>query len=363
VQAFHQFCEGSNTTSSTLLRWHRGPQCTRRTCCLQGEPEGYSKPDGSTSIAETLEKSLRLKQPPAGFPSYDEVAQNARAMNIIPAVVPEVALSLPIVIWYHQRSAPLRSECLADTQYVMPGAGIAMLPVLSLSPYQPGGAVWDTQNMPQIEFPGISYSKLYTLILVDPDTGEQGGPFLQMMVNNMMGGAVNTGFQSFPYLSPAPYQTWVHRYTWLLYDQEEYINGVYDFSPQTALFSSDPIASRSKFDITRFAAQNKLGLAVGMNWMLLGPDELVPRIWAHLGIPDLVPAACQSAAQFRAACSAKVWKDQNEVLSNSSLTQWYKGPVCTANTCCENITKHSVAENYQQIYSWLEGMSNDFGTK
>merc|ERR1711908_166328 len=126
---------------------------------------------------------------------------------------------------------------------------------------------------------------------------------------------------------------WLHRYTWLLYEQAETIalKDVYSFSSATSTYPQDPTTSRSGFNVTAFAEKHKLGEPVAINWMLLAPGSIGPNMYSHVNLTGYITEACQNTQAFHTACT-----DANFAWHSSGLSQWTNGPNCTAQRCCVN---------------------------
>ncbi|XP_064613370.1 uncharacterized protein LOC135477144 [Liolophura sinensis] len=155
--------------------------------------------------------------------------------------------------------------------------------------------------------------KLYTLIMVDPDTasstvGTGARPLLHWLMINVPYDDVNKGNNVMRYIGPAPPDQVPHFYYFLLYEQtapltEEAHRPYAGQSCSEALLYSKPFCplNRCLFDVNGFTIDNSLKL-VGASWFVSRRDEYVRYARVQLGFPE--DEECRDVAGYNDPCMA-----------------------------------------------------------
>ncbi|XP_068594812.1 phosphatidylethanolamine-binding protein 1 [Brachionichthys hirsutus] len=138
------------------------------------------------------------------------------------------------------------------------------------------------QNEPScIEWEGCDPSKLYTLVLTDPDApSREKADFREwhhFLVVNMKGNDVSSGSVMSAYVGSGPPEgTGLHRYVWLVYEQP------------APLSCSEPVLTnrsgqnRGNFRIQRFSEKYNLGPPEAGTCYQAEWDDYVPKLYQQL---------------------------------------------------------------------------------
>ncbi|KAM9810363.1 phosphatidylethanolamine-binding protein 1 [Neosynchiropus ocellatus] len=132
-----------------------------------------------------------------------------------------------------------------------------------------------------IEWPGCDPSKLYALVLTDPDAPSRKKPKFRewhhFLVVNMKGNDVSSGTVLSDYVGSGPPQdTGLHRYVWLVYEQP------------AALSCSEPVLTnrsgdgRGKFKVQDFRKKYSLAAPVAGTCYQAEWDDYVPKLYEQL---------------------------------------------------------------------------------
>ncbi|XP_074062037.1 phosphatidylethanolamine-binding protein 1 [Macrotis lagotis] len=124
-------------------------------------------------------------------------------------------------------------------------------------------------------------SKLYTLVLTDPDAPSRKDPKFRewhhFLVVNMKGNDISSGNVLSDYVGSGPPKgTGLHRYVWLVYEQKG------------PLKCDEPVLSnrsgdhRGKFKVASFRSKYKLGAPVAGTCYQAEWDDYVPRLYEQL---------------------------------------------------------------------------------
>lgn len=131
-----------------------------------------------------------------------------------------------------------------------------------------------TKQLPEIKYSGKS--PLYTLALVDPDVPSRLTPVLRELLHylviNIPGNRVDKGDVLADYISPVPPMlSGLHRYTFLLYEQDE--------GPikSDIKIPKNSTKGRTNFSMRKFAKDHKLGQPVAANFFEAQFDDSVPK--------------------------------------------------------------------------------------
>nr|XP_058897082.1 phosphatidylethanolamine-binding protein 1 [Kogia breviceps] len=138
------------------------------------------------------------------------------------------------------------------------------------------------QNRPtSIAWDGLDPGKLYTLVLTDPDAPSRKDPkyreWHHFLVVNMKGNDISSGTVLSDYVGSGPPKgTGLHRYIWLVYEQDK------------PLKCDEPILSnrsgdhRGKFKVANFRKKYELGAPVAGTCYQAEWDDYVPKLYEQL---------------------------------------------------------------------------------
>nr|XP_051683336.1 phosphatidylethanolamine-binding protein 1-like [Oryctolagus cuniculus] len=138
------------------------------------------------------------------------------------------------------------------------------------------------KNRPtSIAWNGLDPDKLYTLVLTDPDAPSRKDPkyreWHHFLVVNMKGGNISSGTVLSDYLGSGPPKgTGLHRYVWLIYEQDG------------PLKCDEPVLSnrsgdhRGKFKVANFRKKYHLGTPVAGSCYQAEWDDYVPKLYEQL---------------------------------------------------------------------------------
>ncbi|XP_036623576.1 phosphatidylethanolamine-binding protein 1-like [Trichosurus vulpecula] len=132
-----------------------------------------------------------------------------------------------------------------------------------------------------IGWQGCDSSKLYTLVLTDPDAPSRKDPKFRewhhFLVVNMKGSDVSSGEVLSDYVGSGPPKgTGLHRYVWLIYEQ----NG--PLKCDEHVLSNRSGDHRGKFKVAAFRGKYKLGSPVAGTCYQAEWDDYVPRLYEQL---------------------------------------------------------------------------------
>ncbi|XP_043833608.1 phosphatidylethanolamine-binding protein 1 [Dromiciops gliroides] len=136
-----------------------------------------------------------------------------------------------------------------------------------------------------IAWPNCDSSKLYTLVLTDPDAPSRKDPIFcvplrewhHFLVVNMKGSDISSGQVLSDYVGSGPPKgTGLHRYVWLVYEQ----NG--PLKCDERVLSNRSGDHRGKFKVAAFRAKYKLGAPVAGTCYQAEWDDYVPRLYEQL---------------------------------------------------------------------------------
>ncbi|XP_069070584.1 phosphatidylethanolamine-binding protein 1-like [Pleurodeles waltl] len=130
------------------------------------------------------------------------------------------------------------------------------------------------------DWPGADKSKLYTVIFTDPDVPSRKDPKLRewqhYLIINMKGNDLSSGCQS-DYVGSGPVEgTGLHRYVWLVYQQD---------GPMTCeepVLSNRSLEHRAKFSTSSFRKKCNLGAPVAGTCYQAQYDDYVPKLYEQL---------------------------------------------------------------------------------
>ncbi|XP_049326266.1 phosphatidylethanolamine-binding protein 1-like [Astyanax mexicanus] len=140
------------------------------------------------------------------------------------------------------------------------------------------------QNFPTLmDWEGCDSSKLYTLILTDPDAPSRNDPVMRewhhFLVVNVRGNDVSTGCVLSEYVGSGPPKgSGLHRYVWLVYEQPGSLNCTEPVLSNRSPHQRDHFSSagfRRKYGLSAPAA----GTCYQAQW-----DEYVPKVYEQLGL-------------------------------------------------------------------------------
>lgn len=138
------------------------------------------------------------------------------------------------------------------------------------------------KNRPSnISWDGLDPGKLYTLVLTDPDAPSRKDPkyreWHHFLVVNMKGNDISSGTVLSDYVgSGPPSGTGLHRYVWLVYEQDK------------PLKCDEPVLSnrsgdhRGKFKVASFRKKYHLGAPVAGTCYQAEWDDYVPKLYEQL---------------------------------------------------------------------------------
>lgn len=138
------------------------------------------------------------------------------------------------------------------------------------------------KNRPtSITWDGLDAGKLYTLVLTDPDAPSRKDPkyreWHHFLVVNMKGNDISSGTVLSDYVGSGPPKgTGLHRYVWLVYEQDK------------PLKCDEPILSnrsgdhRGKFKVAAFRKKYALGTPVAGTCYQAEWDDYVPKLYEQL---------------------------------------------------------------------------------
>ena len=138
------------------------------------------------------------------------------------------------------------------------------------------------KNRPtSITWDGLDPGKLYTLVLTDPDAPSRKDPkyreWHHFLVVNMKGNNISSGTVLSDYVGSGPPKgTGLHRYLWLVYEQEG------------PLKCDEPILSnrsgdhRGKFKVASFRKKYELGTPLAGTCYQAEWDDYVPKLYEQL---------------------------------------------------------------------------------
>ncbi|XP_068937588.1 phosphatidylethanolamine-binding protein 1 [Petaurus breviceps papuanus] len=132
-----------------------------------------------------------------------------------------------------------------------------------------------------IGWQGCDPSKLYTLVLTDPDAPSRKDPKFRewhhFLVVNMKGNDISSGSVLSDYVGSGPPKgTGLHRYVWLVYEQ----NG--PLKCDERVLSNRSGDHRGKFKVANFRGKYKLGPPVAGTCYQAEWDDYVPRLYEQL---------------------------------------------------------------------------------
>ncbi|CAO2606992.1 Phosphatidylethanolamine-binding protein 1 [Lemmus lemmus] len=128
------------------------------------------------------------------------------------------------------------------------------------------------KNRPSsISWDGLDPAKLYTIVLTDPDAPSRKDPkyreWHHFLVVNMKGNDISSGKVLSDYVgSGPPSGTGLHRYVWLVYEQDNNRSGDH----------------RGKFKVAAFRKKYHLGAPVAGTCYQAEWDDYVPKLYKQL---------------------------------------------------------------------------------
>nr|KAF6312066.1 phosphatidylethanolamine binding protein 1 [Pipistrellus kuhlii] len=136
---------------------------------------------------------------------------------------------------------------------------------------RPSGISWD----------GLDSSKLYTLVLTDPDAPSRKDPKFRewhhFLVVNMKGNDISSGTVLSDYVGSGPPKgTGLHRYVWLVYEQAKPLNC------DEPILSNRSGDNRGKFKVASFRKKYDLGPPVAGTCYQAEWDDYVPKLYEQL---------------------------------------------------------------------------------
>ncbi|XP_072520934.1 phosphatidylethanolamine-binding protein 1-like [Salminus brasiliensis] len=140
------------------------------------------------------------------------------------------------------------------------------------------------QNRPTlIEWEGCDPSKLYTLILTDPDAPSREDPAIRewhhFLVVNMKGNNVSSGCVMSDYVGSGPPKgSGLHRYTWLVYEQPGPLHCT------EPVLTNRTVDNRGKFKTANFRKKYGMGAPVAGACYQAEWDDYVPKVYEQLGV-------------------------------------------------------------------------------
>ncbi|XP_048851958.1 phosphatidylethanolamine-binding protein 1 [Brienomyrus brachyistius] len=132
-----------------------------------------------------------------------------------------------------------------------------------------------------VEWEGCDPNKLYTLALTDPDAPSRKDPKFRewhhFLVVNMKGNDIDSGCVMSDYVGSGPPKgTGLHRYVWLVYEQQRQVSCA---EPVLTNRSGD---HRGKFKISDFRTKYNLGTPVAGSCYQAEWDDYVPKLYQQL---------------------------------------------------------------------------------
>ncbi|XP_073415708.1 phosphatidylethanolamine-binding protein 1-like [Dendrobates tinctorius] len=138
------------------------------------------------------------------------------------------------------------------------------------------------QNRPtSISWEGMDSTKLYTLVLTDPDAPSRKTPKFRewhhFLLINMKGNDINSGCVLSDYIGAGPPKgTGLHRYVWLVYEQKEHLNC------NEQVLTNRSGEQRGKFKVLSFRQKYGLGSPVAGSCFQAEWDDYVPKLYEQL---------------------------------------------------------------------------------
>ncbi len=138
------------------------------------------------------------------------------------------------------------------------------------------------KNRPvSITWQGCDSSKLYTLVLTDPDAPSRKDPKFRewhhFLVVNMKGSDISSGTVLSDYVGSGPPKgTGLHRYVWLVYEQSG------PLKCDERILCNRSGDHRGKFKVAAFRSKYKLGNPVAGTCYQAEWDDYVPRLYEQL---------------------------------------------------------------------------------
>ncbi|KAJ1092117.1 hypothetical protein NDU88_005229 [Pleurodeles waltl] len=139
------------------------------------------------------------------------------------------------------------------------------------------------KNIPTVfDWPGVDKSKLYTIILTDPDVPSREDPKLgqwhHCIIVNVKGNDLGSGCVQTEYVGSAPGKgTGLHRYLWLVYEQHGQIKC------EEPVLGNRSVEHRAEFCASSFRKKYNLGAPVAGTCYLAQYDDYVPEVYEQLG--------------------------------------------------------------------------------
>lgn len=132
-----------------------------------------------------------------------------------------------------------------------------------------------------ISWDGLDPGKLYTLVLTDPNAPSRKDPKFRewhhFLVVNMKGNDISSGTVLSDYVgSGPPSGTGLHRYVWLVYEQEQ------PLSCDEPILSNKSGDNRGKFKVETFRKKYNLGAPVAGTCYQAEWDDYVPKLYEQL---------------------------------------------------------------------------------
>ncbi|XP_037673215.1 phosphatidylethanolamine-binding protein 1 [Choloepus didactylus] len=133
----------------------------------------------------------------------------------------------------------------------------------------------------RIEWDGLDPGTLYTLVLTDLDAPSRSNPkyreWHHFLVGNMKGGNISSGTVLSDYVGSGPPKgTGLHRYVWLVYEQD----GPLKFDEP--ILSNRSGDGRGNFKVVSFRKKYKLGSPVAGTCYQAEWDDYVPKLYEQL---------------------------------------------------------------------------------
>ncbi|XP_015423008.1 PREDICTED: phosphatidylethanolamine-binding protein 1, partial [Myotis davidii] len=144
------------------------------------------------------------------------------------------------------------------------------------------GPFLQVKNRPTgISWDGLDSSKLYTLVLTDPDAPSRKDPKFRQwhhfLVVNMKGNDISSGTVLSDYVGSGPPKgTGLHRYVWLVYEQAK------PLKCDEPILSNRSGDNRGKFKVASFRKKYDLGPPVAGTCYQAEWDDYVPKLYEQL---------------------------------------------------------------------------------
>jgi len=232
-----------------------------------------------------------VEQNALGFSKLDcfvPVETAARALGIVPSVLPFLNLTTHLAVSYDQPSGDF-SNCgevynNSAVKFSLNDTGATMQTPWNARSYRP---VTNTSSdytayQPDVRWNVTDNTTRYSLLMIDAGHSVNStftGPFIEhWMVVNILGNNISSGDLINPLLGPAPIDDFIHVYTFILYEQPSYLT----LSPAERA----AIQQRTMFNLSSFASIHNLTV-VGVNWLESMRDAWSPVVQDALNITKL----------------------------------------------------------------------------